>query len=399
MRRYLVAALVIPLAGTASVASAQDNLLPSTSWGVVPIASGWHFAKPIATSIGAVQDVAQAAVPFQVRIGIGSRWNFDVTGAYASAAIHIIGDSLTGTEDRVPMLTGPTDVKVRLSGPLIGDNIVVTAGVNAPTGITRLDNDQTAVLQTVGAPALHMPIGAYGTGTGGTLGVIGVAEAAGWVLALGGSVEQRTEYTPIALAIAGGSSDTKLTPGMAIHATLGGDHVIGQERLSFLLLADTYSSDKIVLTSSGSETGRTQYQLGPQFGAITRLDWGGGAWSEGALTLAGRYRTAFKDADGKSVTGSDGKYLEGSLGGVLGGGSRAGFVLSVDGRWHSGLPFTNALVGAAVTGGGATIGFELPIGFRFTVSPQYGTFDTGITHTTGVGGTVAISFFARKEAR
>jgi hypothetical protein len=175
--------------------------------------------------------------------------------------------------------------------------------------------------------------------------------------------------------------------------------VVGQERLSFLFLADLYGTDKIVLASGGTETGRTQYQLGPQYVALTRLDFGGGAWSEGALTVSGRYRTAFKDAQNNSVMGSDGKYLEGSLGGVLGGGARAGFVIGVDGRWHSGLSFTNSLVGAAVKAVGGTIGFELPIGFRFTIQPQYGTFDTGTTHTTGVGGTVAMAFFARKGAR
>jgi hypothetical protein len=396
MRRVVIVAAL--LAAT-SAARAQDNLLPSTSWGFAPIASGWHFAKALATPSGSIQDVAEVAVPFQVRVGIGARWNFDITGAFASAGVHTTGDSSTGRGDKAPMLTGPTDVKVRMSGPIVGDNVVFTAGVNLPVGTTRLNRDQTTVLQTVGAPALHMPIGAYGTGTGGTLGLIGVADAAGWVLALGASVEQRTEYTPIALAISGGSSETRLTPGTAAHVSLGGDRVVGQERLSFLVLADLYGTDKVVLSSGGTETGRTQYQLGPQYVALTRLDFGGGAWSDGALTLSGRYRTAFNDADGKPVAGSAGTYLEGSLGGVLGGGARTGLVLGIDGRWHSGLSFTNALVGAAVTAVGGTIGFELPIGFRFTIQPQYGTFDTGTSHTTGVGGTVALSFFARKGTR
>jgi len=397
MKRVVIAAAL--LAFVHDGAGAQESLLPSTAWGFAPIASGWHFAKPLATANGAIQDVAQAAVPFQVRVQLGTRWNFDITGAYASAAIHTTADSTTGGEDKVPLLTGPTDVKLRMSGPVLGDNVVFTAGVNLPVGTTKLNSDQTSVLQTVGAPALHMPIGAYGTGTGGTFGLIGVAEAGGWALALGASVEQRTEYTPIALAISGGSSDTRLTPGTAAHVSLGGDRVIGQERLSFLVLADAYGTDKIVIASGGAETGQTQYQLGPQYAAITRLDFGGGAWSEGALTLSGRYRSAFNDANGKAVTGSAGTYLEGSLGGVLGGGGRVGLVLAVDGRWHSGLSFTNSLVGAAMTAAGATIGLELPIGFRLTIQPQYGTFDTGTTRTTGVGGTVALSFFARKEAR
>jgi hypothetical protein len=78
---------------------------------------------------------------------------------------------------------------------------------------------------------------------------------------------------------------------------------------------------------------------------------------------------------------------------VLGGGDRTGLVVGVDGRWHSGLRFTTALVGAAATVGGATLGVETRH-FRFAVHGQYGTFDTGLSHTTGYGGSLSLSFFA-----
>jgi hypothetical protein len=74
-------------------------------------------------------------------------------------------------------------------------------------------------------------------------------------------------------------------------------------------------------------------------------------------------------------------------------------VIAVDGRWHSGLPFTTALVGAAATAAGATLGVEFPAGIRFLIHPQYGSFDTGATKTTGLGATIALSFFARQAAQ
>jgi hypothetical protein len=399
MRRLAFLALA-----ASSVASAQVNLLPSTAWGFAPIVSGWHFATPLATSAGTVGDAAQAAVPFQVRVGAGA-WSFDVTGAYATGAVHLTSASGSsgnsgfgnnasdnGSSDTLVLLSGATDVKVRASGPLVGDRLLLVAGVNLPTGTTRLDADQLNVLQAVSAPGLAMPVPAYGMGTGGTLGLIDVVETAGWTLALGGSLEKRTEYTPIALAVSsGGGNDTRLTPGMATHLTLGADRVVGSSRLNVLVLTDMYSTDKVAFTGTDAEA--THYRLGPQIAAFTRLDFSGDKWSEGALSLSVRHRSAFTDASGIAVTGSDGNYIDGSLGGVLGGADRTGLVVGVDGRWHSGLPFTTALVGAAATVGGATLGVETRH-FRLAVHGQYGTFDTGVSHSTGYGGSLSLSFFA-----
>lgn len=391
------------MAGLSGTASAQVNLLPSTAWGFAPIVSGWHFATPLTTSAGKVQDVAQAAVPFQVRVGAGA-WTFDVTGAYAAGAAHVTSanSSSNGNGDNgddVLLLTGPTDVKLRMSGPLAGDRLLLIAGVNLPTGTTRLNADQLNVLQTVSAPGLAMPVPAYGTGTGGTLGLIDVVETAGWTLALGASLEKRTEYTPIALAIStGAGGETRLTPGIATHLTLGADRLIGSSRLNVLVLTDAYGSDKVAFAGGDTESGTTSYRLGPQIAAFTRLDFSGDKWSEGALSLAIRHRSAFSDASGATVSGSDGNYIDGALGGVLGGADRTGLVIGVDGRWHSGLPFTTSLVGAAVTAGGATLGVETRH-FRLAVHGQYGTFDTGLSHSTGYGGSLSMSFFAGRSAQ
>jgi hypothetical protein len=395
MRRLLA----ILMLATSSATSAQVNLLPSTAWGFAPILSGWHFTTPLTTAAGTVQDVAQVAVPFQVRIDAGA-WAFDVTGAYAVGAVHTASANAASSGNHgsdVVLLTGPTDVKLRTSGPLVGDRLLLLAGVNLPTGTTRLNADQLNVLQTVSAPGLAMPVPAYGMGTGGTLGLIDVVETAGWTLAFGGSLEKRTEYTPIALAVsAGGGGDTRLTPGIATHLTLGADRLVGSSRLNVLVLTDVYGTDRVAFADGGAESGATTYRLGPQVAAFTRLDFAGDKWSEGAVSLSIRHRSAFTDASGTAVTGSDGTYIDGAVGGVLGGGDRTGLVVGVDGRWHSGLPFTTALVGAAATAGGATLGVETRH-FRLAVHGQYGTFDTGVSHATGYGGSLSLSLFAGRS--
>ena len=79
-----------------------------------------------------------------------------------------------------------------------------------------------------------MPVPSYGMGTGGTLGLIEVVETAGWTLALGGSLEKRTETRRSRRpSRVDGGGETRLTPGMATHLTLGADRLVGSSRLKF----------------------------------------------------------------------------------------------------------------------------------------------------------------------
>jgi hypothetical protein len=412
--RYITVAVIV-LGMSAGVARAQDVLLPSTSWGFVPVISGWHFNTPIPQSSGAVADVAQVAIPFRVKLGLGGSWSMDLTGAYAASAVHLAkGDSSSGGGgvggggsgnggggggDKALLLTGPTDLKLRVTGPIRGDALQMTFGLNLPTGTTKMTADQTTTLEAVGAPALHMPVGAYGTGLGGTVGLVSAIERGDWAFAFGAAVEQRTEYTPIELALTSGTSATQVTPGTAFHLSLGGDRVLGEGRLGLLLLGDLFGKDQVTVGSGASSNG-TSYTLGPQVTALAKLDFGAQRWRESGASVAVRLRSAYTDATGAKVTGSNATYVEGNIGGVLGRPESTGLVLGADARWHSGMTFTDALVGAAVTAAGVTIGIESGGGgFRFALHPEYGSFSTGTTKTTGLGGSITFSFAARREAQ
>lgn len=386
---------MVMLGLSAGTVQAQDVLLPSTSWGFVPVISGWHFNTPIPQSSGgAVGDVAQVAIPFRVKLGLGGTWSMDLTGAYATSAVHLTN---TGSgDDKALLLSGPTDLKVRVTGPIRGDALQMTFGLNLPTGTTKMNSDQTTTLEAAGAPALHMPVAAYGTGLGGTVGLVSAIERGDWAFAFGAAVEQRTEYTPIALAIASGTSNTQITPGTALHLSVGGDRVLGEGRLGLLLLGDLFTKDQVSVGGSGG----TSYTLGPQVTALAKLDFGSTSWRESGMNVAVRLRSEYTDATGAKVTGSNATYVEGNVGGVLGRPESTGLVLGADARWHSGMTFTDALVGAAVTAAGVTIGVESGGGgFRFALHPEYGSFSTGTTKTTGFGGSITFSFAARREAQ
>ena len=403
-------AIVVAVAGTigAGAASAQETLLPSTGWGLGSALSAWHFNKPLPQTGGAVANIAEVAIPFRMRSVFG-RWSVDLSGAAAFGAVHFAAsEPAPGSgggdagEDRVVSIVGPTDVKLRITGPLYGDNLLLTAGLNLPSGKVGLDGDETSALQAIGAPAVRMPVGAFGAGAGATLGVIRAFEGDEWAVAVGGSVEQRSEYSPIALLLAGGKSETRVTPGTAIHGTLGFDRALGESRLSALLVGDLFSKDKVRFGGGGAPESSNDFQLGPQITITSRLDFAASAWRESSLNLAARMRSEFSDSAGAKVAGSGGTYFEGSVGGVRGGATGRGFVIGADARWHSGLEFTDALVGAAVSAVGVSIGVEsagVSRTTRFVVHGQYGTFDTGTASTSGFGVTLGMSVGARRGAR
>lgn len=397
--KRLVAGLALVGAASAPVA-AQEALLPSAGWGVGMGMSAWYFSESMPQAGGPLRAVAEFALPFRVRTVFG-RWTMDLTGAgmYGAAAF-IPPDSVEDGEGRLVSLAGPTDLKLRAGGPILGDNLLLTLGLNIPTGKVGLSADETNALQALGAPALRMPVASLGTGAGATIGLVRAFDLNGWALALGASAEQRSEYSPIALALASGTSETQITPGMAMHFTAGLDRPVGQSRLSLLLVSDIFSEDALAI--SDDPAAATSYTLGPQMTALTRLEFNGKGWRSGELQISARMRSQFSDAAGIKVEGSSGTYIEGSFGGIKGGEGRTGLILGTDFRMHSGLTFTDALVGAATTAAGLSIGWESPRDrsvFRFVLHGQYGTFDTGTTKTTGMGVTLGMSVAARREAR
>ncbi len=393
---------------TAASAHAQESLLPRTGWGVAVGLSAWHFTTAIPQASGAVADVAEVAIPFRVR-AVRGRWNFDLSGAGAFGAVHLSPNTGDGaaqgeddTGDRVVTIAGPTDVKLRLTGPVVGDNTLVTVGFNLPTGKVGLNADETAALQAIGAPAMRMPVGAFGAGAGATLGVIHVVQGEEWALAFGASAEQRTEFSPIAIALAAGKAETAVKPGTAAHVTVGYDRPLGEGRWSLLFVGDLYSEDQLTASGGGQAEVTSAYTLGPQYTVSSVMQFAAPRWREAAFSTAVRLRSEFSDAAGVKVSGSSGTYLEASIGGVRGGSSGTGFIVGADARWHSGLTFTDALVGAASTAAGVTIGIERAGSStltRWTLHGQYGTFDTGRASTSGMGVTLGLSIAARREVQ
>lgn len=395
--RNLVFAAAV-CAGVPSL-SAQESLLGGVGGGAAAAYAGWSFARPIPQGAIAIRGLSQVAVPFSVRFRLGDGWSFEVGGAVAAGRVEV--DS--GSARRSLSLTGLTDFKVRLSRGLGDGRTLLTAGVNLPTGTTGLDGSETMALQAIAAPGLQMPVSALGLGPGATLGLIRALEEGDWAVALGASAELRTEYTAVELALASGAARTTITPGTALHVTVGADRSIGDHRLGLQLLVDAYTKDKVVVGLAGGANVSADYSLGPQLSAIAHLDLSAGGWRDAALAVSVRHRTPFSDGDGKTVSGSAGTYADASIGGVRGGPTGRGLILATDARYYTGFSFTDALIGAKHMAVGVTIGAELPASarsaWRVTAHPQYGSFDTGRASSGIWGIQLTAAYAARTGAR
>lgn len=385
----------------ASQLLAQDLLLPSTGWGMGVGVSAWSLATPLPQAGGSILGVAEVAVPMRLTTTFAGRWKVDVSGAWASGGALVESPDGSGGElRRFISMQGPTDVKVRVTGPLVGERMFLTGAVNLPTGRTGLGLDETLALQSLAAPAFRMPVAAFGSGLGYTLGAIQAFDRGDWALALGASVEQRTEYTPVALALSGGTAETSIAPGSAVHVTAAVDRPLGSSVWSFMVIGDVFSTDRVTSPASGGPA--LEYRLGPQVTATTQLRLGGGSWRSGYVAITGQRRAEFSDSAGMAVAGSGSTLLEASLGGVRGAEGSTGTIVGLDVRRLSGLSFTDALVGLAATTAGVTLGLEMPRAgsvMRVVLRGQMGSFDTGTTSTSGVGVSLGITVASRGGPR
>ena len=198
LRRTAVRACLF-IAATASGLGAQVKLAGSTESGFGPVFNFWNFSgdgmsQPTidgATSVR-ITRVTQWSLPITVAVPVGQRWSVDLTRAYATSDISLSEqDPVTGTSSY--SLSGLSDLRIRATGHLVGDNVLVTAGINLPTGKTELDEEELSALRVVGAPALSLQVPVLGVGAGGTLGLVLARQFGQWATALGTSYEMRRQ--------------------------------------------------------------------------------------------------------------------------------------------------------------------------------------------------------------
>lgn len=370
---------------------------------------GDGIIQPGLTSRGDVRvtHVDQWSVPFAATIPISARWTFDVAGAYSEGRVTLGNrDTLIGVSRYD--LRGMTDVRVRATGHLVGDNVLLTLGSSLPTGGRSLGLEELSALRVLGAPALGFQMPGASVGRSATAGLVLARQFGGWAWAAGASYELRGSYNPVQ-AFSAGIADPDYDPGDAVHLSLGTEGLVGAHAMTLSLGADFFQSDEVRAGSCddpafcGAGTLFGGAKLGPVFSAEWQLRVGTHRFRELTLYAMDRYRTGFSsrvvDVDGtesmQDVDGTSGNYLDAGVRAVRPLGGATDLVVGLNARHQTGLDVDASLATAAALEGGLTVGLSRAIR-GLLVQPyaraRVGSLDANGTRvsTTGLGAGVGL---------
>src|SRR4051812_13130746 len=124
MRRLIAWSLLVAGAGSLHAQSIWDSSIRS---------GPQFFSYQIKTPL--TDKLTEMAVPIFVAVPVTSHFTLDIGTAYASTRLeHQSRDSANNVVSTVSELNGLTDTQLRGNYSLAGDMVVVTGGVNLPTG-------------------------------------------------------------------------------------------------------------------------------------------------------------------------------------------------------------------------------------------------------------------------
>ena len=191
--------------------AAQSPLDASASAG--PQFASYRLGTPVGRT------VRQMAIPVAVVVPFGPRFFIDVATAYATTT------ASGGSPDS--RISGLTDTQLRATYTSGNDALVLTAGVNLPTGQSTVEADQIEAAGRIGSDFLFFPISNMGTGLAATAG-LGIAQTAGrWNLGAGVSVRHSQEYEPFDVA----GQRPRFQPGSELRLRVGGDRELAGGRV------------------------------------------------------------------------------------------------------------------------------------------------------------------------
>lgn len=188
------------------------------------------------------EKVSEVAIPFFVAVPILPALTVDVGTSFAmvnheAVTIDNLGNRVTTKSE----LSGLTDTQLRANYTFGEDFVVVTAGLNLPTGSATLDPSELAAATRIGSDFFSFPISGFGSGFGMTGGVAVARPMGSWNWGFGASVRQASEYEPFKDAA---GTATKFTPGPEYRARMGLDRPFGTGRVSFGLTYSKFGDDK-----------------------------------------------------------------------------------------------------------------------------------------------------------
>ena len=209
------------------------------------------------------EKISELAIPVFVSIPFGSRFTFDVGTAYASAKVT--------TGSATSEISGLTDTQLRGNLALGSDFIILTGGVNLPTGRASVTLDQVTAAGRIGNDFLAFPISNMGTGLAATGGIAIARPVGDWNFGFGGAMRHSSTYDPFNVP----GQTLRFTPGDEYRARVGADRPMGNGRFSLGLTYSAFGND---------DAGGSVYNTGNRLIAQTVITQ---AYNGTDVTLAG----------------------------------------------------------------------------------------------------------------
>ena len=317
--------------------------------------------------------ISELAVPIYAIVPITPQLSFDVGTAYTQARVEQTG-SPTST------ISGLTDTQIRGSLVLGNDLVVLTAGVNLPTGKSTVSEDQRAAAGLIGGEFLAFPIAQMGTGFGGTGGIAVALPIGGeWNVGVGASMRHSAQYDPFDATT--GSQVLHYQPGNEYRARVGLDHPVGTGRFTIGATYSTFGDDNL---------GGSIYNTGNR--VLGQVDFND-SFGPGRISLAGwsLFRARGNLADGRVLDKED------VSSGTIAYGFDAGGVIiepNLEGRSWSQPNLSTSYLGTlglrvAFNAGGFAVVPSAGFSVGQLAAPT-GTAGTGTATLTGFHGTLTV---------
>lgn len=180
----------------------------------------------------AKRTVSQVALPIAFGIPISERFSVDVTTSYASSDVSNDGASVSS-------ISGITDTQLRANFRTGNDQLIVTIGINLPTGQYSVPEEQQEAAGQIGNDFLNYPISSMGNGFAGTGGVAFARPLGAWNLGAGASMRKSTEFAAFSVA----ATDFRFTPADEYRLRLSADRPVGDGQVSVGLTYSVFGED------------------------------------------------------------------------------------------------------------------------------------------------------------
>jgi hypothetical protein len=214
--------------------------------------------------------ISEFALPIFAVVPVNQMLNFDIGTAFASSTLK----STSGGQTTQSSISGLTDTQIRGTVNLGSDLVLLTAGVNVPTGQSTVSPAEQAAAGMIGNDFLVFPISSMGSGFGGTGGVALAKPMGNWNVGAGVSVRRTLPFEPYQDTA---GTKFRFVPGNETRARLGFDHPYGTGRASIGFTYSKFSDDKLV--SSIYNTGDRLLTQGYLTSAAGSGDYTLSAWN------------------------------------------------------------------------------------------------------------------------